>query len=113
MDDYWNKMQQRFLEASQNQSNQINTNDYVNAISQQIPREISYGQPQAASNIQRFDGIIEPNQGHYGFNEVRRSSSHDWTNFLKEEVSPTAKLLSVIVIIIWIFIIIMFFAKNV
>lgn len=106
-------MQQRFLEASQNQGSQNNTHEYVNAISQQVPREISYGQPQAASNIQRFDGIIEPNQGHYGFNEVRHSSSNDLTNFFKEEMSPTAKLLSVIAIIIWIFIIIMIFAKNI
>jgi len=129
MEDYWNKMQQKFINDGQypqqlpqyqNQpiQNSMNAQQIPKASNQNsIPNEYNNPYNYQDSNFQKveqFDGIIEPNsnQGHYGFN---KSGNVTWYDEIKkiidENMSQNAKYLCIGTCVIWIIILIIIFKQ--
>lgn len=136
MEDYWNKMQKKFIETGQypqqlpiyNQPPPMNNAQQIPKASNPIPIDNENNNPyypyqasdfQQPSKVEQFDGIIDPKQnrasgqGHYGFRNSNSNGNGKWydeiKNIINENMSTEAKYLCVGTSIIWLIILIMIF----
>lgn len=129
MENYWNKMQQKFIEGGE-YPQQLPVQPLQTSINmQQIPKASNpYPQPNPYNNpysyqdsnfqrMEQFDGIIDPpktssNQGHYGFNKGgEKTLLEEIKEMIKENMDSQAKMLCAGTCVIWLIILIMIFKQ--
>lgn len=136
MEDYWNKIQSKFIETGQYPQQMYGNQQQPIVNNQTIPKananvgnsqniyypyqESDFQNPPAQSDqnskaLEKFDGIIEPNasnQGHYGFEkEGEIGIINDLKLFFNENMDSYAKWFCGITTVIWIIIMILIFKQ--